>query len=208
MLTLALACTGVAALTNWSTRVRPRARLETVSKPLTTVFVMWVAFAANGPTNATVLAVLALGFCLVGDIALLDIVDRFIVGLGAFLVGHLLFIAMAVSLHLDRPWWAAVAVVVVVLLAKFIAVGIITSAALAQPKLKWPVIAYFVVISSMAIVATATGNWWVIAGAWAFVISDSLLGRREFVRDQRWMALGVMVTYHAALVGLALGLHR
>jgi len=62
------------------------------------------------------------------------------------------------------------------------------------------------VIMSMAVVAATTGNAWGIVGAIAFVLSDTLLGWRAFVAEKPWMALAVMVTYHAALVGLALSL--
>jgi len=33
-----------------------------------------------------------------------------------------------------------------------------------------------------------------------------LLGWRQFVRPQAWMSLAVMVTYHGAIVSLALSL--
>lgn len=39
-----------------------------------------------------------------------------------------------------------------------------------------------------------------------FVLSDSILGWRQFVGPKRWMPLAVMVTYHGALLGLALTL--
>lgn len=207
MLALALICTALAAGANWYTQVRPNTVLETVSKPLTTVLVMWVAIAAHGPHAATVLAVIGLVFCLIGDIALLDVVDKFIVGLGAFLVGHVVFIGMFVALHLHKHWWGLVAAAVLAVHAALIGRRIIAGASATKPELKVPVLAYLTVISSMAVVAAMTGRWWAIAGATAFVISDTLLGWREFVGKKPWFPLAVMVTYHAALVGLALSLH-
>ena len=59
----ALIGTGVAAVANWTTRVRPNQRLETVSKPIATILVMWIAVAVDGPRTATVLAVIGLVFC-------------------------------------------------------------------------------------------------------------------------------------------------
>lgn len=206
MLALSLICTGAAALTNWSTRVRPNERLETISKPLTTILVMWVAIAAGGRTTPTVLAVVGLVCCLFGDIALLDVVDRFVVGLVCFLVGHIVFIAMFVTLHLPHPSWGIVAAVVLVVHASIVGRRIVRGAASKEPALRIPVIAYLVVIMSMAVVAAMTGNAWGIAGAFAFVVSDTLLGWRAFVQEQRWMSPAVMITYHVALVGLALSL--
>jgi len=207
MLTLSLICTAIAAVTNWSTRLWPNRTLETISKPVTTLLVIWVAIAADGPRTATVLAVVGLVFCLIGDIALLEVVDKFIVGLASFLIGHLVFVAMFVNMHLRRPMWGIVAAVLLVVHAALIGRKILSGAATNKPELKAPVMAYLLIISSMAVVAAMTGSWWAIAGAVAFVISDTLLGWREFVAPQRWLPIAVMVTYHAALVGLALGLH-
>ena len=206
MLAAALISTLVAAVANWSTRIHPNTILETISKPLTTLLVIWVAVAADGARTPTILAVIGLLFCLAGDIALLDIVDRFVVGLGAFLVGHLVFIAMFVTLHLHRPLWGVVAVVVVAIHAAVVGRRIVTGASAQDPTLRIPVSAYLVVITSMTVVAVMTGRWWAIAGAIAFVLSDTVLGWRAFVRERVWMALVVMVTYHTALVGLALSL--
>jgi uncharacterized membrane protein YhhN len=83
---------------------------------------------------------------------------------------------------------------------------IVTGAIAKDAGLRVPVTAYLFVISGMAVVATMTGRWWAIAGAAAFVLSDTILGWRAFVSEKRWMALAVMVTYHAALVGLAVTL--
>ncbi|MCU1392238.1 MAG: putative rane protein [Ilumatobacteraceae bacterium] len=207
MLAVALLCTLVAAMTNWWTRIRPNEGLETVSKPLTTILVMWVAIAANGPHTATVLAIIGLVFCLAGDFALLDVVDQFVVGLAAFLVGHVVFIAMFATLHLRHPWWGVVAAVVLAVHAVAIGRRIVVGATASDATLRIPVSAYLVVITSMAVIAVMTGRWWAIGGAAAFVVSDTVLGWRAFVKERSWMGLTVMVTYHAALVGLALSLH-
>ena len=205
-LSVALLATLVAAMANWSTRVRPNQTLETISKPLTTILVIWVAVAADGSRGATVLAVIGLVFCLIGDIALLDVVDKFVVGLGAFLVGHVVFIAMFATLHLNRPLWGLAAVAVLVPHAAIIGRRIVAGAAAQDATLKVPVSAYLFVVTAMAVVAVMTGRWWAALGAAFFVVSDTVLGWRAFVTEKKWMALIVMVTYHAALVGLALSL--
>lgn len=206
MLALALICTLAAASVNWYTRIRPSIALETVSKPLTTILVIWVAIAADGPQIPTILAVIGLVFCLGGDVALMDVVDNFVAGLASFLVGHVVFIAMFVTLHLHRPWWGVPAVIVLIVHAILVGRRIVAGATQQDAALRIPVGAYLVVITSMAIVAVMTGRWWAVCGAAAFVISDTILGWRAFVREKSWMGLAVMVTYHAALVGLALSL--
>ena len=206
MLAVALTCTLVAAVVNWYTRVRSHSRLETVSKPLTTILVIWVAIAAGGARTPTVLVVIGLVCCLAGDIALLDAVDRFMVGLAAFLVGHIVFITMFATLHLTRPAWGIVAAILLAVHAAVIGRRIVVGAAQKDRALRVPVTAYLLVISAMTVVAVMTGRAWAVAGAIAFVASDTLLGWRAFVRERSWMSLAVMVTYHAALVGLALSL--
>jgi uncharacterized membrane protein YhhN len=206
MLAVALALTGGAALANWWTRVRPREWLETLSKPLTTILVIWVAIAADGPTTATVIAVVGLVLCLAGDIALLDVVDKFTVGLAAFLLAHLAFVVMFIVLGLDRPWWGIVAGVVLAVHVATVGRRIVAGASAQEPALRIPVIAYVGTIAVMAVVAAMTGRSWAIVGAAFFVASDSILGWRAFVRERTWMSLAVMVTYHAAITGIALTL--
>ena len=203
---IALLATFVAAIANWSTRIRPNETLETISKPATTILVIWVAIAADGPRSATILAVIGLVFCLIGDVALLDVIDKFVVGLAAFLVGHVVFIAMFATLHLDRPLWGIAALVVLVPHGAIIGRRIVAGAAAQDGALKLPVVAYLFVITAMAVVAVMTGRWWAVAGAALFVASDTVLGWRAFVTEKKWMAITVMVTYHGALVGLALSL--
>lgn len=206
MLAVALALTCGAALANWWTRVRPREWLETVSKPLTTILVIWVAIAADGPTDATVIAVFGLVLCLAGDVALLDVVDKFIVGLAAFLLAHLAFVVMFIVLGLDRPWWGIVAGAVLAVHVATVGRRIVSGASAQEPALRIPVIAYVGTIAVMAVVAAMTGRPWAIVGAGFFVASDSILGWRAFVHERRWMSLAVMVTYHAAITGIALTL--
>ena len=66
--------------------------------------------------------------------------------------------------------------------------------------------AALLVISAMTIVGWSTGQPWVIVGSTAFVVSDSVLGWRQFVRPAPWMGPVVMVTYHGAIAALALSL--
>jgi uncharacterized membrane protein YhhN len=203
-MTIALIATAFAALANWYSRWKPNDRLELISKPLTTIGAMAVAALAGGPSSATIAAVIALAFCLVGDIALMPVVDRFVVGLAAFLLGHIAFVVMFIERGLDRWRLAGVAIAGCALLLGTAAVPIVRGAAVKGFGV--PVRAYLVVISAMCIVGWATGNWLVTIGATAFILSDSILGWGEFVAERRWMHLAIMVTYHVAIVSLAASL--
>ena len=203
-LTLACLATGIAAITNWYSRVKQNERIELFSKPLTTIGAIAIAALADGPRSATIVAVLALVLCLIGDIALLPAADQFIAGLAAFLLGHIAFIVMFAYRGFDRWSISGVAVVGVAALLGTAAVPIVRGAS--ANGMGIPVRAYLVVISSMCVLGWATGNWLVMLGATAFIVSDSVLGWGQFVAERRWMHLAIMVTYHVAIVSLALSL--
>ncbi len=201
---IALAATMIAAIANWYSRWKPNDRVELVSKPLTTIGAIAVAALADGPDGATIITIVALALCLIGDVALLPAVDRFVVGLAAFLLGHIAFIAMFVSRGLDRWPLAGVGIVGCALLLGSVAAPIVRGAA--KKGFGIPVRAYLVVISTMCVIGWATGNWLVMLGATAFIISDSILGWGQFVAEHAWMHLAIMVTYHIAIVTLAASL--
>jgi uncharacterized membrane protein YhhN len=69
-----------------------------------------------------------------------------------------------------------------------------------------PVVVYMMVIAGMATGAIAGGTAIGIAGAMFFLLSDSLIAEQRFVKERSWQPVGIMVTYHMALAGLALGL--
>ncbi|MFZ9629017.1 MAG: lysoplasmalogenase [Ilumatobacteraceae bacterium] len=211
--TLLLVATAASALVNWWSRLeigeRRQAvadRLETVTKPLVTIGVILVAVTSDAPRDIAMPMVFALVLCLIGDVALLPVVDRFVVGLAAFLLGHLVAIVSFLERGLDRPTLGGIALILAALLMATVGNVIVKSATRDDAALRRPVLAYLVVISAMAAVGWATGDPLVIAGSTAFVVSDAVLGWRQFVRPLRHGGLIVMVTYHAAIGLLALSL--
>jgi uncharacterized membrane protein YhhN len=196
----------VLAVANWVSRLRDDARLEQWTKPLTTIAVIGIALVSGAPQEQITVAVVALALCLAGDVALLPAVDRFVVGLGAFLLGHLAFIVLFLLYGLDMIRLSGIALVAAGLLIATVGSVIVKAAAVRDPALRKPVLAYLCVISAMAAVGWGTGMPWVIAGSTLFVVSDSILGWRQFVRSKPWMPVAVMVTYHLAIISLALSL--
>jgi uncharacterized membrane protein YhhN len=206
--TLLLCLIAIAALTNWWSRLprrRPAARaVELVSKPATTILVTLLVLTSDAPTPQVVTAVVALVFCLAGDIALLGPPGLFLVGLVAFALAHVTFIVLFARFGLEHPPLAGIAILVGVLVAATIGRVILLSARDRQSSLAVPVGIYLTVILTMAAVGWATGRAWVLVGTTAFVVSDALIGWDSFVRPQRWHPLAIMVTYHVAIVSLAL----
>jgi uncharacterized membrane protein YhhN len=203
-MTLAFVATAIAAIANWYSRWKRLDRLELITKPLTTIGAIAVAALTDGPRPATVAAVVALVLCLVGDVALLHVVDQFVVGLGAFLLAHIAFIVMFAERGFDRWSMAGIGVLGCAVLLGTIAVPIVRGAA--TKSLGIPVRAYLTVISGMTVLGWATGNWLIMVGATAFIISDSILGWGQFVAEQAWTHVAIMVTYHVAIVSLAASL--
>lgn len=206
MQTALLIATALSALANWWSRYKDSERIEAWAKPLTTMLVIGLALANESPTGLVATAVIALVFCLWGDIALMPAVDNFVLGLASFLIGHVVFIVLFAKYGMGHIALGAVALVLMAALAATAGRRIVRGAITQDSALRVPVVAYLVVISAMTVCGWATGRGWVIAGATLFVISDSVLGWRAFVRQRSWMAVAVMVTYHGAIVSLALSL--
>ena len=201
---LAGVATTILAIANWYSRWKANARIELISKPLTTVGAIAIAASAGGPGSATIFAIVALVLCLVGDVALMTVVDRFVLGLAAFLLGHVAFMIMFAVRGFDRWPLAGVALIGCAVLIGTAGGPIIRGAS--AKGLGIPVRAYLTVISTMCVLGWATGNWLIIVGATAFIVSDSILGWGQFVAERRWMDVAIMVTYHVAIVALALSL--
>ena len=203
---LALSVTIVAALVDWWSRLRRLDRWETVSKPLATIGVIAIAALADAPGDQRLVAVLALSLCLAGDVLLMPAIDRFVFGLAAFLLGHVAFVVLFVQLGLPEAWLGGLALVFGALLVATVGNVIVRGAALRDRALKRPVVGYLAVITAMTAAGWSTGRPWVVLGSTSFVVSDSILGWRQFVRERSWMSVAVMVTYHLAIVSLALSL--
>jgi uncharacterized membrane protein YhhN len=205
---LAWVVTASLALVDWWAVVRHRSQVERWAKPAVMVGLGAVALAlgaTGSPTGWWVLAALSTG--LVGDVLLLgDGEGRFLGGLGAFLVGHLAWVAAFLGAGVQAPEraWVGAGVVLVALVAgRAIVPGALRQGGAA---LAGPVVLYMAVIAVMAVVGWATGTLPVGVGATLFVVSDTLLGLARFDRELRWSAPAVMVTYHLAQALLVLGL--
>ncbi len=201
-----LIATALAAVTNWWSRISGNSSVETWSKPLTTVLVIGIALVSGAPTDQIVVAVIALGLCLLGDIFLMSVVDKFVLGLASFLLGHVVFIVLFLKYGLESATLAGLALILAALLGASIGRVIVQGATFADRTLQKPVLAYLVVIMATAILGWSTTMPWVIAGTTLFVISDSILGWHQFVGQKKWMSPAVMITYHGAIAALALSL--
>jgi len=202
-----LGCAGVFAVGDWLAVARQDQRLEYVCKPAATGALIGVAATldpSHGDTRAWFVAALVL--CLAGDVFLMLPQDRFVAGLGSFLVAHVAF-TVGFVLHGGSAGEyaigaALVAVVTVPLSARF--VGALRRGG--HSGLVPPVLAYIAAIGVMVATAIGASNACGVAGAVAFMVSDSLIAETRFVGPRPWGRVAIMVTYHLALIGLVLSL--
>ncbi len=155
-----------------------------------------------------------------GDVALLGHGDRaFLAGLGSFLGAHVAYTVGFISAPSRDPrdrasprgaWLAA---------GGFLAGAPVLghAAGRTSPRLRAPVVAYAGVLCAMVAATSRLGGppsarRRTTAGAALFLLSDGLLGAREFLLDgsdavpvRRLLDVGVMVTYTAAQGLIAAG---
>ncbi|HEV7591081.1 MAG TPA: lysoplasmalogenase [Longimicrobium sp.] len=181
-------------------------------KPLTTLLILGLAL--TQPADAYLdfvyrpLIVGGLVCSLAGDVLLMLPRDRFVAGLVAFLIAHLLYIGAFTFDAVRATWWivlplAAYAVVLLRILLPHVAA-----------RLRVPVIVYALVLLAMAWaaaergVAGMPGGALAAAGALLFVASDSALAINRFARQFRGADAVVLGTYYAAqtLIALSAGI--
>ncbi|PAV31599.1 lysoplasmalogenase [Virgibacillus profundi] len=149
------------------------------------------------------LILIGLFFSMIGDGTL----HWFVVGLSAFLIGHLFYMT-----GFFAKWnFSVIRFLMIVPIAVYgFFMGSELLNALKQEgndTLIIPVLAYIIVISLMAWSAVMTGNKWVIMGSILFVISDSILAWNMFVAPVNFSGELIMSTYYGAqfLIAHSLG---
>lgn len=207
MLTVAWSAFAVAALANWWAVAVRRRSVVLVAKPVALLALIAVALVGGAAdTAAGRWFLVALALCLAGDVFLLGESERaFMGGLSSFLLGHLAYVVVFVSLGLAEPAWGLIGLMA--LLAVVIATRQVIPAAHKEggAVLAGAVTAYMLVIGAMVIAAWMTGEWLVGLGATTFMVSDTVLAMAKFVRRPAAADLAVMVTYHLGQALIVLG---
>ena len=216
-----MALSAVAAACDWVAVATSNTLLEYAAKP--SVLATLVAAAAAIPAAETDLVdrrwwfVAALSCCLVGDVLLMLPRDRFTAGLGAFLVGHFLYIGgllQAPSSGAGAPFsfsaaGLAAATIVVVAIEAVPATLILRALIRGRrAELLGPVLVYMAAIVTMVVLATNVANVVAAVGAVCFLVSDTVLALDRFVAPLPRGTLAVHVTYHLGQGLLVLSLLR
>jgi uncharacterized membrane protein YhhN len=208
---LAAVLAGALAVADWVAVSPPVAwrRAELVVKPGAAVAILALAVALR-PTSEVErwVFVAALACSLAGDVALMLPRDRFVAGLAAFLVAHLIYVA---GFALEPLSARAALVAAGALAVAAVSVGRRILAAVHRrhgPALAGPVALYMAAISAMVAMAAATVEPLAVLGAALFFLSDSILAWNRFVGPVAWARPIVMATYHLGQMGLVLSLLR
>lgn len=201
-----MALTGVVAVVDWVAVARGNRRLEYVAKPATMVALLAVVATLDDvPDVARWWFAAAVVASLAGDVFLMLPSDRFVFGLGSFLVAH---VAYVVGLAVEGTALVGAVAGVVVTVAAMATLGrrILRGVAERQPELRAPVVAYMAVISAMVVGAFGLLEPLAIAGALLFYGSDATIAWTRFVDDLRGGRLIIIATYHLGQAGLVLSL--
>jgi len=216
MLTLSIVCAASAAILgawfggSWLW-------LHYLAKPLTTILILYLALTCTPAIGAGYRRAVAIGLVLslIGDTLLMLPVDLFVPGLIAFLLAHIGYIVAF------APGSAAKAKIgAFVLFAIVAGINLVGLLPKIGAELKGPVLAYVVVLASMAALALARAwtpalraelprsvRFAAIGGA-CFVLSDSLLAWDKFGGGVPMAPLWILSSYWLAQWCIARSLQR
>ena len=186
MSTLVFLAFTAAAVLDWWAVANDRKPVEWIAKPAALAFLLLWAMLSPG---ASWVLLGALAFSLLGDVYLMLPANLFAAGLGAFLIGHLFYIA-----DLDAPLvWRLVWSAAVIAASAPVARRIVGAA---PGSLRGAVVAYMLVIGVMVGSAIASGSLVAAAGALLFMLSDSMIAWNRFVAPFEGARVAIIVTYH------------
>ena len=175
-----------------------------IAKGLTTVLVLLLASSNRQVSRLGARVLTALFFCLLGDIALLwD--NAFLLGLGFFLIAHLLFIRAFIARFKMKFHWIALAIATILA---------ITTLYFIWPKvsgiLQIAILSYVLVIGlmsslsmSIALFKRSKIRLQLGLGGLLFMISDALLGINAFVNPIPFASILILATYWGAITSLS-----
>ena len=203
----ALALAAIASAGDLTSILRHDRRLEFATKPAVMVLLIVAALLLRPASQGErALFVVALVLGLAGDVFLM-LPDRFLIaGIAAFLLGHLAYV---VGFRFDG---FNVAGLIIGLTIAAVTAGLLLRRILGaleqsgRTSLRYPVLAYAIVISLMTVSATASGNLVAAAGGLLFFFSDVIFAWYRFVKPVRWGQPVNIVMYQTGQALLVLSL--
>jgi uncharacterized membrane protein YhhN len=207
-----LVVAAVVAVGDWAAVQLRLFRIEFLLKPLTlTLLIAAAATAQLGVLKPWVIAALVFG--LLGDVGLLLSREGrsdppFMIGLGAFLLGHICYIVAFVRVGV-RGLDVLAGLLVVAGVAALTLPRVLRGAARSAGRPFAGIVAgYAGLLSAMTVLGVGTGIVATAIGAVLFLGSDTLIARERFVAKVPHGPLLVIVSYHLAQFLIVIGLIR
>ncbi|KAJ1665424.1 hypothetical protein EV178_003211 [Coemansia sp. RSA 1646] len=171
------------------------ANIKYMLKPAVTLLIAWPT--AKGPSRAAFIGLL---LSALGDTFLMlpDQETMFVPGLLSFLATHILYVT-AFDTTLRLSWMA----VPFGLFAAAMVANLYDGVAKEGVAVQLGVAIYILTITLMAYKAALTQNALLIVGSLFFCVSDSILAWDKFLASYAWCEFGVMLTYYAAQLCIA-----
>ncbi|MDR0966549.1 MAG: lysoplasmalogenase [Myxococcales bacterium] len=139
------------------------------------------------------LVLIGLGICMIGDLT----IRWFVVGLSAFLIGHLFYIFAFIK-RWRFSWLSLSSIIGLLAYMLWLGARLISAISINHPELQISIVFYMSIIGLMCFTAIMTRQPMAIAGAILFVISDSILAWNQFVETLPFATALVMSTYYTA----------
>ncbi|KAJ2240487.1 hypothetical protein GGI13_007651 [Coemansia sp. RSA 455] len=170
--------------------------LKYLLKPTVTLL---IAYPTKSGSNSGIFW--GLLFSTLGDICLMiPHEDMFVPGLLSFLVAHILYTVSFRDAPPSLSWTAIPFGAYVAVMMTALYPGIVKEEAIVQTG----VVVYMLVISVMAYRASLSGNVLLVIGTLLFCLSDSILAWDKFLHSYAWCEFGIMITYYAAQLCIAI----
>lgn len=140
------------------------------------------------------LVITGLFFCMLGD----GLLSHFIIGLSAFLIGHLFYTAAFIT-KWKFSWVRLCTIIPFLIYAGIMANQLVRAMQNTDNEgLIIPVMIYLLIILSMGWFSIMSGNIWSMIGSTLFIISDSILAWNKFVSEVTYSGVMIMLTYYMA----------
>jgi uncharacterized membrane protein YhhN len=179
-----------------------------IFKPLTTVLILFIAIIASRLCEGAIkyYIFIALLFSLGGDIFLMLPNNKFLYGLISFLIAHIFLILGFFNLNKEIHWQI---VIIFVLIGTILYIILYPN----LKKMKWPVLAYLIVISIMG--WRAWENYYffesipmllLAVGSTIFMVSDANIAFDKFKSPYKYAQLIILSTYYFSIYLISISL--
>ena len=170
--------------------------IKILFKVIPMLLILLYASLIKGPvlTRSSGLILIGLFFCMLGDALLI----WFVIGLSAFLIGHLFYLASFLG-EWRFNWIRFLTILPIAAFSIWMGSRLLNSLSESgNTDLAIPVLCYISVISLMCWSSFMTGDGSAIIGACLFVLSDSILSWNKFITEVPYSGTAIMVTYYLA----------